>query len=51
MSYAHRLVGREVRRYVQKKADGLSPRETGSSAPSVGPVGATDSSSVDEPTT
>ena len=23
-SYAHRLVGREVRRYVQKKADGLS---------------------------
>jgi hypothetical protein len=25
MSYAHRLVGREVRRYVQKKADGLSP--------------------------
>ena len=25
MSYAHRLVGREVRCYVQKKADGLSP--------------------------
>jgi len=27
------------------------PRETGSSAPSVGPVGATDSSSVGEPAT
>ena len=25
VSYAHRLVGHEVRRYVQKKADGLSP--------------------------
>lgn len=37
VSYAHRLVGHEVRRYVQKKADGLSPART-AAVPPVSPL-------------